>query len=166
MRTAARKAIEPRDDAITITRVVKAAPAKVFEAWTDAGHLSRWWGPRDGRRDFSTPHAEVDPRPGGTFRTCIRAPRGDEYWARGTYSEIDPPRRLAFTHAWENEHGEARHERSVTVDFAPTGGRTRVAFRIGGFRSVAERDGEIEGWNQCLDRLVRQFADEPEEKEG
>ncbi len=165
MTVAARKRVEPRDDAIAITRVVRAAPDKVFEAWTDAGHLSQWWGPRDGRRDFSTPRVEVDLRPGGAFRTCIRSPRGDDYWARGTYSEIDPPRRLAFSHAWENERGEARHERTVTVDFAETGARTRVAFRIAGFRSLAERDGEIEGWNQCLDRLVRYFAEETPEKE-
>ena len=144
---------------ITITRIVGAAPDKVFEAWLRPDHLSRWWGPRDGRRDFLTPHVEVDPRPGGTFRTCIRSPRGDDYWARGTYTEIDAPHHLAFTHGWENEHGEVGYERQVTVTFTETDGKTRVAFRISGFDSIGSRDSEVEGWNECLDRLVQYFAD-------
>jgi uncharacterized protein YndB with AHSA1/START domain len=159
MSIAAQKQPKFRHHEITITRIVSAAPDKAFEAWLHPGHLSRWWGPRDGRRDFSTPHVEVDPRPGGTFRTCIRSPQGDDYRARGVYTEIDPPRHLVFTHGWENEHGEAGHERLVTVEFAETDGKTRVAFRIGGFESIEDRDSEVEGWNECMDRLVQYFSD-------
>jgi len=126
-------------------------------AVAETGHLARWWGPRDGRRDFSTPHVEVDPKPGGIFRTCIRSPQRNDYRARGVYREIAPPRHLVFTHGWENEHGETDHERLVSVEFTGTDGKTRVAFRIGSFESIEERDSEIEGWNECLDRLVQKF---------
>lgn len=34
------------DREITITRVFKAARDLVFEAWTKAEHLAKWWGPR------------------------------------------------------------------------------------------------------------------------
>lgn len=166
MKVAAQRQQQPRQHEIAITRVVDGAPGKVFEAWIHAGHLARWWGPRDRGRDFSTPHVEVDPRPGGAFRTCIRSPQGEDYWARGAYTEIDSPRRLAFTHGWENERGEAGRERLVTVDFAESAGKTRVSFHIGGFESIEERDGEIEGWNECMDRLVRYFADEQLGKEA
>ncbi len=148
---------QPKDayHEIAITRIVDTSPDKVFQAWLDPGHLSHWWGPRH----FSAPHVEVDPRPGGTFRTCIRSGRRDDYWARGIFKEIDAPRRLVFTHAWEYEPGVGAEGRLVTVEFAGTGGKTRVAFRIAGYDSMASRDSEIEGWNECLDRLVRYFAD-------
>ncbi len=140
---------------IALVRAVDASADKVFQAWLDPGQLSNWWGPRD----FTTPHAEVDPRPGGTFRTCIRSTRHGDYWARGIVKEFDAPRRLVFTHAWEDERESEGYERLVTVEFRKTGGKTRVTFRIGGFDSVASRDSEVEGWNECLDRLVRHFAE-------
>ena len=33
------------DREIAISRVVSAAPERVFEAFTEVRHLSRWWGP-------------------------------------------------------------------------------------------------------------------------
>jgi len=155
MSIAPRRQTKPRHHDISIVRMVGASPDKVFGAWLHPAHLSHWWGPRD----FSTPNVEVDPKPGGTFRTCIRSTQGDDYWARGTFKEIDAPRRLVFTHAWEDERGTEMDERLVTVEFTETDGKTRVAFHIGGFDSIASRDSEIEGWNECLDRLVLHFAD-------
>ncbi len=159
MAIAAHKRLKPEQHEITITRIVDGAPDKVFEAWLEPDHLSQWWGAREGRTDFTTPHVKVDPRKGGTFRTCIRSPQGEDYWARGVYMEIDPPRHLAFSHGWEDDEGETGQKRLVTVDFTESGGRTRVEFRIAGFESSASRDSEIEGWNECLDRLVRYFAE-------
>ncbi len=158
--TSAIKQMKSEDHEITITRIVDAAPDKVFAAWLDPAQLSRWWGPRDGLRDFTTPNVEVDPKLGGTFRTCIRSPRGDDYWAHGVFTEIDSPRRVGFTHGWENERGEVDHERPVTVEFTDIGGRTRVGFRISGFDSQESSNSEVEGWHQCLDRLVGHFSAE------
>ena len=155
MAIAARRQPEPRRHEIAIVRIVDASPGDVFQAWIRPAHLSRWWGPRD----FTTPHVTADPKPGGAFRTCIRSPRGDDYWASGTFREIEAPHRLVFTHAWDDEGEAEGDERVVTVKLAETDGKTRVAFHIGGFDSEASRDGEIEGWNECLDRLVRHFAD-------
>jgi PhnB protein len=43
-------------------------------------------------------------------------------------------------------------------------GKTRVAFCISGFDSMASRALEIEGWNECLDRLVQYFAEDSQSK--
>ncbi len=156
MAIAARKQPEPRRHEMAILRVVDATPGEVFQAWINPDHLLRWWGPRE----FTTAHVEVDPKPGGVFRTCIRSPKGDEYPASGTFREIERPHRLVFTHAWDDEREAEGDERVVTVKLAGTDGKTRVAFHIGGFETEAARDSEIEGWNECLDRLVRHFAAE------
>ncbi len=31
---------------VTITRLLAAPRDLVFRAWTDSGHLARWWGPK------------------------------------------------------------------------------------------------------------------------
>ena len=56
------------DRELVITRVFDAPRRLVFEAWTKPEHLSRWSGPRG----FTTPFGEMDFRPGGAYRTCLR----------------------------------------------------------------------------------------------
>ena len=84
----------PSDREIVITRTFDAPRALVFEAWTRAEHVARWWDPS------GVPLAvcEIDLRPGGAFRWVNRAPDGGEgHSFTGTYREIAPPERLVFT---------------------------------------------------------------------
>ncbi len=134
---------------ILITRVFDAPRQRVFEAWTQTGHLARWFGPRD----FTAPVIEADVRRGGAWRICIRSPEGTEYWMHGVYREVAPPERLVFTHIWEEGHGAAGHETLVTLTFEDVGGRTRMTFHKAVLVSVAERNAQHAGWSECLDRL-------------
>src|SRR5690606_12990946 len=130
----------------------------VFASWVCTDHLAHWFGPRDGDQDFTTPHVLNDPRPDGTYRICIRSPQGVDYWMRGQYKVVDPPSRLVFSHGWEDQAGAVEHEGQITVEFSPHEGKTRVQFRKSGFPSESAREGEVGGWNECLDRLVAYFA--------
>ncbi|MBA2533399.1 MAG: SRPBCC domain-containing protein [Rubrobacter sp.] len=47
---------------LAVTRVLDAPRELVFEAWTQAEHVKRWWGPRS----FTIPFCEIDLRPGGS----------------------------------------------------------------------------------------------------
>jgi uncharacterized protein YndB with AHSA1/START domain/uncharacterized damage-inducible protein DinB len=100
------KQSENQTPAISIARVIDAPPTTVFDAWISPGDLAKWWGPREGRRDWTTPHAETNPTPGGAYRICVRSPRGEDHWMGGIYRQIDRPHQLAFTFAWEKEHNE------------------------------------------------------------
>lgn len=72
--------------AIRIERTY-AAPAKaVFEAWTSAEMLRRWYPPG---ADWDTPVAEVDLRVGGRLRIVMRSPIGEEFGGGGEYRETD-----------------------------------------------------------------------------
>ena len=138
-------------DELVITRIFMAPPALVFAAWTEPEHLAHWSGPEG----FTTPHHEMDLRPGGRYRACLRSPEGEDHWVGGVYREIEPPTRLVMTHVWENVGGQPGPETLVTVTFTEEGaGRTRMQFRQTGFTSKASRDGHEEGWSSSFDKLA------------
>jgi len=138
-------------DDLVITRVFRAPPALVFAAWTEPEHLARWSGPEG----FTTPHHEMDLRPGGRYRACLRSPEGVDHWVQGAYREIEPSARLVMTHAWENERGQPGPETLITVTFTEEGpGQTRMRFRQTGFTSKESREGHRGGWSSSFDKLA------------
>lgn len=144
--------------ALTITRVFDAPRSLVFKVWTTPEHLARWWGPKD----FSVPSIKSDFREGGAWRSCIRSPEGQDYWAHGTYREILEPSRIVFTFTWEEENPT---DTLITVTFEDEDGRTKLTFHQAPFPTVESRDGHTEGWEECMDRLAAYVAAQKENAE-
>lgn len=140
--------------ALNLRRTFKAPRERVFRAWTDPEMLAKWWGPET----RSCPFAELDPRPGGRWRTCMRDQDGDEAWVQGVYREVDPPARLVFTWAWEDK-GVPGHETLVTIDFLDRDGATEMIFTHEGFETEDGRNLHNEGWTSslvCLEQTLSQ----------
>jgi len=76
-------------------RIVDAAPAQIWAAWTRPELLKRWFTPAP----WMTVDCEIDLRPGGIFRTEMRGPQGQEISNSGCYLEIVPDERLVWTGA-------------------------------------------------------------------
>ena len=76
---------------ITFTRRIAAAPARVFDAWTEPRHVTQWWDPTGRPLAACT----IDLRVGGTF-TFTNAGNAHSPPFAGTYTRIDRPRELAF----------------------------------------------------------------------
>jgi uncharacterized protein YndB with AHSA1/START domain len=132
---------------LRIERTFDAPASRVFEAWTSAEVLRRWW---HAEHTWETPIAEVDVRVGGAIRLVMRNPDdGSEYAGRGRFTVLDPPRRLAFTWAWENEPSARQ---LVEVEFADQGDRTTVVMTHTGL-SEAETDDYRDGWQNSFDNL-------------
>lgn len=131
---------------LEITRLFDAPPELVFKVWSSAEHVARWLGPKD----FTCTACEIDFRPGGAWRACIRSPEGADYWFRVVYRQITAPNRIAFTFAWEEPDAL---ETQVTVTFATENGKTRMTFTQTPFRSAESRDSHAGGWSECFDRL-------------
>lgn len=146
--------LPPDKRELVVTRVFDAPPALLFKVWTDPSHFMRWWGPRR----HPVAHLEMDVRPGGAWRGCLRAKDdGAELWQGGTFLEVAPPHRIVFTFAWD-EDGERGLENLVSVTFADEIGKTRMTLRQTPFRSMAEREGHREGWSSSFDRLDDHIA--------
>jgi uncharacterized protein YndB with AHSA1/START domain len=79
----------------------------------------------------------------GTLSTARSTPGG------GEYTLLDPPRRLAFTWAWESE-SSARQ--LVELEFIDHGDRTTVVMTHTGLPE-AETDEYREGWQNSFDNL-------------
>jgi uncharacterized protein YndB with AHSA1/START domain len=83
---------EPPSEALVITREFDAPRDMVFNAWTDAEHLKRWWGPAG----CEVGTCKVELRPGGSFLYSMRMLNAPEIWGKFLYREITPPDRLVF----------------------------------------------------------------------
>jgi uncharacterized protein YndB with AHSA1/START domain len=136
---------------LVITRLLDAPRAMVFRAWTESKQAMQWWGPEG----FTVVAVEMDLRPGGAWRKCMRSPEGRDYWRRGIYREVVAPERLVFTYVSDDPLGEPGHETLVTVTFAERGDRTMMILRHSGFESVPARDSHRGGWTSCVERFAR-----------
>ena len=136
---------------LELTREFAAPRELLFRAWTTAEMAKRWWG----CTEFPASHMEMDARPGGRWRGCLRSDEGAEIWLGGEFVELNPPGRLVFTFVREAVPaiGIERVETRVTLVFTERAGRTSMSFRQEFFTSVALRDSHETGWSTGMTRL-------------
>jgi len=140
---------------LRIERTFQAPAQAVFDAWTSEEVMRRWW---HAEHDWETSEASVDLRVGGEVRVVMRDPGNDvEYGGGGRYTEIDPPRRLAFTWLWDDNATRML----IEIDFEESDGATTVRFTHSGLwdeEAVRSHDG---GWSRAFDNLDRELARTP-----
>jgi uncharacterized protein YndB with AHSA1/START domain len=144
------------DRTLVLIRVLDAPREQVFRAWTDPGRVAQWWGPQG----FVTTWCEMDIRPGGAYRFCMRSPAGTDHWKRGVYREIIAPERVVFTFAWEDANGRPGHETLITVELEAVGKRTRLTLRQAVFETVERCEDHRTGWTSCLERFAAWLTQE------
>ena len=140
---------------LRLERIFDAPRERVFDAWVDPELLRLWWASQP---DWTTPAAEVDPRPGGRYRLSMQGPGGGPvHGVVGEYREFERPSRLVYTWSWEGDPAEMEGSAGtlVTVVFHAEGERTRVVLTHDRFATDRARDLHIEGWTGCLDNLER-----------
>jgi uncharacterized protein YndB with AHSA1/START domain len=148
---------------IVMKRIIDAPRSRVFEAWTRAEHLGRWYAPKG----FTITDCAADPRPGGVFRMRWRAPWGDTFGIRGEYREVVPPVRVVIACTLEDEQRATRLDEIIKVDFESSGSRTKLLINstalASGAHAASMLAGLEKGWTQTVDRLG--VLVEPSQKE-
>jgi uncharacterized protein YndB with AHSA1/START domain len=137
------------DTTLRIQRTFQAPAQRVFDAWTSDEVMRRWWHVE---HDWETTVAEVDLRVGGELRVVMRNPHDNaEYGGGGRYTEIDPPRRLAFTWLWD---GNSTRQ-LIEIEFEEADGVTTVRLTNSGLWDEEAVRSHEEGWNGTFDNLER-----------
>lgn len=134
--------------ALVVRRVIRATPERLFDAWTDPGQLAQWWGPEG----VVCSQAEIDLRPGGSYRIANQLPDGSTLWIKGVFEVVQRPSQLVFS--WQVGATQANVER-VTVSFVVVGQGTEVVVTHERIADEKTRDGHALGWQGCLEGLFR-----------
>jgi len=152
---------------MVITRIFDAPRELVWKAWTDPRFVMQWWGPKG----FTAPVCKIDFRVGGKFLCCMRSPDGQEGWNAGEYHEIVPYERIVSSMYFSDpdgnkidpaqlgiEHEAIEDARDVTLFEDLGDGRTKLTFIGNEPMESAKNSGQLEGWNQILDKLAAAVA--------
>jgi uncharacterized protein YndB with AHSA1/START domain len=144
---------------LVISRVFPASRELVFQAWSSAEHLKRWFCPAG----YSVPDARIEFRVGGAFHICMRSPQGQDHWTKGKYTEIVPNSRLVIDMEAIGPEDRALFRAYTVVTFEQQpGGSTRLevtqTYTVFDAGAAPMMQGAAKGWAQTLDRLEREVV--------
>ena len=109
------------DREVVVTRTINGPARIVFEAFTRPELFKRWWVPKSMGMNLLS--CELDARVGGKYRLVFdHSPEPAAYF--GTYLEVQPHSRLAWTNEEGGEGGPV-----TTVTFEEQDGKTLVVLR-------------------------------------
>jgi len=140
---------------VLLSRHLDAPRALVFEAWSSADHLKRWFSPKT----YTVPGAEVDLRPGGRERLQGRWAHGVVSTFDAVYHDVVADRRLLYSYEMRLEERKISVS-LATVELYPQGGGTRlIVTEQGAFLDGYDDAGSRErGTGFLLDRLAQALA--------
>jgi uncharacterized protein YndB with AHSA1/START domain len=152
---------------MVITRIFDAPRALVWKAWTEPQYVMQWWGPKG----FTAPVCKIDFRVGGKFLCCMKSPDGQEGWNGGEYHEIVPHEKIVYSLYFADSQGnkvdpaqlgiehEAIEDARDVVIFEDFGnGQTKLTMIGNETMEEAKNSGQVEGWNEILDKVAAVVA--------
>ena len=138
----------------TIERTFNAPITLVWEAWTQAEHIVKWWGPNG----MKTEVVEHDFTVGGKWNYKMAMPNGQDFIAHGQYLAIEAPTKVATTANFiPMTTGVEMH-----ASFADAGAQTHFTFTVvhdtEEYRDQQLNMGANKGWGSTFDRLEEYLA--------
>jgi uncharacterized protein YndB with AHSA1/START domain len=132
---------------LNIVREINAPREQVYKAWTDPELLKQWWGPNG----VTNPVCELDLRPGGSINIVMLA--GSEL------GDLIPPSKLVYSSSAVLD-GKPILDTTNTLTLEDHDGKTKMTLNITVTRTAPEAEGPLSGmevgWNQSLDKLIKQ----------
>ena len=138
----------PDELTLELKRTPPAARAVVVDAFFAADELAKWWGPKG----FKVARPDFKPHAGDRYRIEMQPPEGDAFYITGEVREVEPPRRLSFTFAYEDPDPDDV-ENLVELSFRDLGDSTEVRLTQRPFRTAARHELHRAGWTDSFDKL-------------
>jgi uncharacterized protein (TIGR03086 family) len=126
------------------TAFLPVGPDDAFALLTEPERLRRW----------QTVSARVDLRAGGEYRWTVVP----GHVAAGTFTEVEPGKRIVFGWGWAGADGFGPDASTVTVTFEPADGGTLVRLVHDGL-TEDQAASHMEGWNHFFERLEKVATD-------
>jgi uncharacterized protein YndB with AHSA1/START domain len=148
---------------VTLERTFAAPIDEVWELWTTKDGIESWWGP-DG---FAVKVRQIDLRPGGELVYAMTATAPDQIEflkkagmpattvSRLTYTEVVPPRRLAYSHTADFIPGVEPYEVPTTVELEEVPDGVRMVLSFTAMHDEHWTNLAVMGWESELGRLEK-----------
>jgi len=138
------------NNSVSLHRVLKAAPDKVFRAFTDAGALAAWIPPYG----FICQVHELNPVTGGAYRMSFRNfTTGNEHSFGGKYLEIKQNEFLQYTDKFDDPAMPGEMTTTVWIKKVLVGTELKVTQE--GIPEMIPVEACYLGWQESLDKLMR-----------
>jgi uncharacterized protein YndB with AHSA1/START domain len=146
---------------VDFERTYDAPVDKVWQAWTDAEQLKKWWGPDN----VTIPECELDLRVGGRLYIVMEATeamgeyKGTRWPMEGKFTEIEPNSKLTYeAKAWtEGDEEGTTLEQVQEITFAEENGKTKMKLKVTlnkiGSKAGMAVEGMKWGFGQQFDKL-------------
>jgi uncharacterized protein YndB with AHSA1/START domain len=146
----------------TIRRTYPAAPEEIWRLWTTPEGIGQWWAPAG----FVTEVETLELRPGGALVYTMTAtgPEQIEFMnnaglplstrSRKTFTELDPPHRLAYRSLIDFVPGHEPYEHLTVVELAPVDGNTEVTMTMEALHDDEWTERLVAGRRNELDNLA------------
>ena len=119
---------------------VPAPPAAVFALLTDPDNILRWMGTE----------AQIDAQPGGLYLVNVTGAR----CARGTFREVVPVHRLAYSFGWDDSDEVPPGSSLVEIDLLEQPDGTLLRMTHTGLPTAEQCASHADGWAHYLGRLT------------
>jgi len=135
---------------IRLHRVLRAAPEKIYRAFTDPDAMAKWLPPYGFIAKMH--HAEV--KVGGTFRMSFtNFTTGNSHSFGGSYLELVPNERLRYTDKFDDPNLPG--EMTVTVNLNKVACGTELHIEQAGVPAVIPPEMCYLGWQESLEQLTK-----------
>lgn len=147
------------NNSVTLHRVVKSTPEKIFRALTEPKALSFWLPPYG----FLCVVHQMDPRVGGSFKMSFtNFSTGNEHSFGGKFLEIKPNEFLKYTDKFDNPDLPGEMITSIWLKKVSCG--TELTVVQEGIPLAIPTEMCYLGWQESLEKLIKLV--EPEIPEG
>ena len=139
----------PTTGTVTLHRVLRAPPERLYRAFLDPDALCKWLPPHG----FTGRVLSLDARVGGTYRMQFtNLGNGQTHAFGGAYVELVPGERIVHTDRFDDPHLPGEMRTTVTFKAAPVG--TELAVVQAGIPAVIPTEACYLGWQESLQLLA------------
>ncbi|WP_333601449.1 SRPBCC family protein [Flavobacterium sp.] len=107
------------DRSITVSRLLNAPVALVWEVWINPDHIKNWWGPNG----FTNTISKMEVQPEGEWDLIMHGPDGTDYKNKSVFKEVILHKKLVYEHMTGPKF-------TATIHFESQGNQTQIHWQM------------------------------------